>query len=175
MFAGNIYHHRTSAQSGYGIEQCFNQLITKIWANLNQQHFDKSGQNLSVYSGSVQSQDQDSLFQFKPIQARQKMRKSNLLSTMDNQIDGTHLKVDAIFDDENSKDLHRRNNVFQKNSISQDNGLFGFGDQSFKLKKIDHQKFYKRYNQEQSGCCTGGGGGIGGCCANDVTEKNLMD
>ena len=57
------------------------------------------------------------------------MRKSALLSTMDNCIiDATNLKVDAVFDDENSKDLHRRNNVFLKNSISQDNGLFGLGD-----------------------------------------------
>lgn len=56
------------------------------------------------------------------------MKKGTLLSTMDNCLDGTALRVDAIFDDENSKDLHRRNNVFQKNSISHDNGLFGLGD-----------------------------------------------
>lgn len=57
MFAGNIYHHRTSAQTGYGIEACFNQLITKIWTNINQRYFEKSGKNLSAYSGSVESQD----------------------------------------------------------------------------------------------------------------------
>ena len=91
---------------------------------------------------------------------------------MDNYIDGTTLQADSVFDDENSKDLHRRSNAFQKNSITHDKGLFGMGEQSFKLNKIDHQKYYKRYNQDSSGCCIGGGGG---CCETDNTEKNLID
>ena len=170
MFSGNIYHHRTSAKTGQGIEACFTQLISKIWTNLNMKHYEESGKTMSAYSGSVES-SQDTMFQFKPVQVRQKMKKTNLLSSMDNYVDGSNLKADAIFDDDNSKDLYRRNNAFNKHSITSDKGFFGLGEQSFKLNKIDHHKYYKRYNQDNSSCCFGGGG----CCESDNTEKNLID
>ena len=35
MFSGGIFHHRTSAKTGQGVEACFNQLISKIWTNIN--------------------------------------------------------------------------------------------------------------------------------------------
>lgn len=148
MFSGGIYHHRASAKTGQGVETCFNQLVQKIWSNICMQQFEKAGKPISNYSGSMDSND--AMFQFKPLQAQQKTRRNNnkILSSMDAAVmlDGTKLIADSIFDDDNSKDINRRSNAFQKNSITQDNGFFGCGEQSFKLNKIDHQKFYKRYN-----------------------------
>lgn len=96
---------------------------------------------------------------------------------MHEYLDEKALRADAIFDDDNSKDLGRRSMAFQQSGIISDKGLFGMADQSFKLNKIDHQKFYKKYNNE-SGCCAGGGSSSGffgtGCCASDDTEKNVL-
>lgn len=65
MFSGGIYHHRTSAKTGQGVEACFNQLISKIWTNINIQHYEQSGKTMSGYSGSVKKND--AMFQFKPV------------------------------------------------------------------------------------------------------------
>lgn len=89
---------------------------------------------------------------------------------VDHHLDESVLRADAVFDDDNSKDLGRRSMAFQQSGIISDKGIFGLGDQSFKLNKVDHHKFYKKYQQE-SNCCVANTG----CCESNNTEKNLID
>lgn len=127
---------------------------------------------MSGYSGSI-AMENDMMFKFQPGEVRRKMKKNTLQSHMNDYIlDEKVLRADAIFDDDNSKDLGRRSMAFQQNGIMSDKGIFGMADQSFKLNKIDHQKFYKKYTSD-SGCC-GGSFGNGGCCESNNTEKNLL-